>query len=99
MDAAYTGGVLTTKPLQFTGSRLHLNIDTLGSGSAIVALLDERGNKIPGFTAPECNRINADDVDYEVSWKNGADISSLAGKTVRVKILMRNTKLYALQSK
>ena len=99
MDSAYTGGVLTTKPLRFTGNRLHLNIDTQGNGSAVVALLDENGKKIPGFTAPECNRINADDVDYEVTWKNGADISSLSGRTVRVKILMHNTKLYSLQFK
>lgn len=97
MDSAYTGGVLTTKLLSFKGNRLQLNIDTHGSGMVKVAVLDEAGKEIPGFTAKECRSINADEVDLEVSWKNGADISSLAGRTVRVKILMNNTKLYALQ--
>ncbi len=99
MDSAYTGGVLTTRPLTFKGNRLSLNIDTYGSGSAKVAILDAAGKKIPGFTAKECRSINADEVDLEVSWKKGADISALAGRPVRVKISMRNTKIYALQFK
>ena len=97
MDAAYTGGVLTTKPLRFEGNRLCLNLDTAGSGSAKVAILDADGAPIPGFTAADCEIINADAIDYQVQWRNGADIASLAGRPIRLQVTMRNTKLYAIQ--
>ena len=97
MDAANTSGTLTTQPLLFRGTRLHLNIHTAGSGSAKVALLQPDGTPYPGFTASDCEMISADEIDYEVHWKSGPDLSALAGKPVRVQLEMRNTRLYALQ--
>ncbi len=97
MDAAYDGGVLTTRPLKFQGNRLHLNLDTAGSGSAKVAMLDAAGQPIPGFTAADCEIINADDTDYPVRWKNGPDVGSLEGRPIRLEFSMRNTRLFALQ--
>ena len=97
MDAAYTGGMLTTRPLRFEGNRLCLNLHTSGSGSARVAILDAAGAQIPGFFAADCKVINADAIDFEVQWKNGADLGALAGRPVRLQLLMRNTKLYAMQ--
>lgn len=97
LDAANAGGTLTTLPLTFKGSRLHLNIHTAGSGSARVALLGTDGTAYPGFSAADCELISADEIDYEVRWKGNADVSSLAGKPVRVQLEMRNAKLFALQ--
>lgn len=97
MDAPNAGGMLTTKPLNFKGDRLRLNIHTTGGGSARVALLDAQGKAFPGFNADECEVIQDDDVDFEVRWKNGPDVSSLAGQAVSVQVTMRNAKLYALQ--
>jgi len=97
MDAAYTGGVLTTRPLRFEGSRLCLNLHTSGSGSAKVAMLDAGGTPIPGFTAADCHVINADGIDFEVQWQKGVDVGVLAGQPVRLRLSMRNTKLYAIQ--
>lgn len=97
MDGAYEGGVLTTRPLVFTGNRLRLNIDTRGAGCAKVALLDAAGAAIPGFTTESCEAISADGTDFEVHWKEGSDLGMLAGKPVRVQVEMRDTKLYALQ--
>ena len=97
LDSAYAGGVLTTKPLAFSGKRLRLNLDTRGTGSAKVSLLDSEGQPLPGFSEEACEIINADDTDYAVRWKGGGNVSALTGKPVRVKISMRNTKLYAIQ--
>ncbi|MFA6547161.1 MAG: hypothetical protein WCS99_22280 [Limisphaerales bacterium] len=97
MDAANTHGTLITRPLVFKGNRLHLNIHTAGSGSAKVALLQADGTPHPGFASADCEIISADEIDYEVRWKGGVDISALAGKPVRVQLEMRNAKLYALQ--
>jgi hypothetical protein len=97
MDATNAGGTLTTRPLVFKGTRLHLNVHTTGGGSARVALLDAQGQALPGFTAEECEVIQDDAIDFEVRWKNGPDVSSLAGQQVRVQVTMRNAKCYALQ--
>ncbi|HSI65579.1 MAG TPA: hypothetical protein VLE43_20805 [Candidatus Saccharimonadia bacterium] len=97
MNAANTPGTLTTQPLLFRGNRLFLNIHTAGSGSVKVALLQPDGTPHPGFTNRDCELISADEIDYEVRWKDGAAVSALAGKPVRVQLEMRNAKLYALQ--
>lgn len=97
MDATNSPGTLTTRPLVFQGSRLFLNIHTAGSGSARAALLKADGTPYPGFAAADCELISADAIDYEVRWKGGADVSTLAGQPVRVQLEMRNAKLYALQ--
>ena len=97
MDAAYDGGVLTTRPLQFAGNRLFLNLDTAGCGSAKVAILDANGKPIPGFTTADCAVINTDAIDHPVQWRGGADVGALAGRSLRLQLSMRNTKLYALQ--
>ncbi|NQT11812.1 MAG: hypothetical protein HQ582_03630 [Planctomycetes bacterium] len=95
MDAAYTGGLLTTRPLRFQGNRLCLNLHTAGSGSAKVAILDAGGTPIPGFAAADCETIGADAIDCRVRWRGGADVAALAGRPVRLQLTMRNTKLYA----
>ena len=97
MDGGYTGGVFTTKPLTFTGNRLHLNLDTRGAGCARVALLDREGKPLAGFTIEQCDVINADDTDHVVRWKNQPDVGKLEGQVVCVQVEMRNTKLYAIQ--
>ena len=97
MDAPNTGGVLTTQPLVFKGDRLRLNLHTAGSGSARVALLNADGSAIASFTSDDCELISADDIDYEVRWKQGPEVSVHSDKPVRVQLTMHNAKLYALQ--
>jgi len=97
MDSAYQGGVLTTRPLTFTGRYLVLNLDTRGAGSAKVALLDAAGAPLPGFAAEQCTIIQADAINHVVQWKKSPDLGALAGRPIRVQITMRDTKLFALQ--
>jgi hypothetical protein len=89
---------LVTRPLTFTGRRLELNIDTRGLGYAQVGLEDEHGRPIPGYGVDDCVFINGNFVRHTVEWLGrGPDVSSLAGRTVRVVVKMRNTSLYSLQ--
>ncbi len=97
-EAAYTGGMLKTRPLKFQGNRLKLNLDTGAVGYAQVGLLDENGKLIPGFSVDECIYLNGDFIDTPVEWmKRGTDVSSLEGRTVQVVFRMRGTKLHAMQ--
>lgn len=96
-DFAYTGGTLLTPLLDFRGSGLELNLDTSGGGVGRVAILDERGAPIPGFSMLEADQLNGNSVRMQVSWKGRTDLSSLAGKRIRLFFRMRNAKLYAFQ--
>ena len=97
LDAGPAGGTLTTRPLVFKGERLCLNIHVAGGGSVRVALLGTDGSPLPGFTADDCEIINADSINHEVRWKQGSAVGVHAGKPVRVRLIMCNAKLYALQ--
>ena len=89
---------MTTKPFTFTGDNLQLNIDTDAAGYAQVGFIDENGKPIEGYNVNDCIYINGDFIDTPVEWlKTGTDVSKLQGKTVRLVIKMRGSKLYALQ--
>ena len=99
IDSPYDrDAIIVTNPLTFSGNRLTLNIDTDATGYAQVGLLDEHGTPVSGFSVDECVYINGDFIDTEVEWlKQGKDLSDLIGRTVRLVIRMRGSKLYAMQ--
>ncbi|MBI3921580.1 MAG: hypothetical protein HY318_09205 [Armatimonadetes bacterium] len=96
-DAPYTGGWLVTPPVVFDGNRLELNIDVAAMGLARVEIQDEQGKPIPGYSLEECDRILFNDVAYTVKWRGKSEVSSVAGKPVRLKFFLRSAKLYAFQ--
>ena len=96
-DADYRGGILTTPPLMFAGNQLELNIDTGAGGIAQVEILDVSGQAIKGFSRDEADIINGSDVRKMVTWNRRPELGSLAGKPVRLRVFMRDAKLYAFQ--
>lgn len=96
--AEYTSGEFTTPPLRFSGSRLVLNIDTSATGTARVELQDEKGTPIPGYALADCDWIHtSNQISRPVSWKGKAAVSELAGKPIRMRVVMKSTDLYAFQ--
>jgi hypothetical protein len=95
--ADYTGGVLLTPVIRFSGSQLELNLDTGAGGFARVAILDEAGKPVPGFGFHDSDELNGNRVNLPVTWNGNADLSVLAGKPIRLHIRMRSAKLYAFQ--
>ena len=97
-DAPETGGWLLTPPIVFSGKRLRLNIDTGAVGFAQVELRDAAdGKPIPGFELQQCEEVIGNYTDYYVQWKSTNDVSSLAGKPVRLYFKMTRAKLFAFQ--
>ncbi len=65
-------------------------------GSTLYAeVCQEDGKPIPGFTRDECRAVSADSTKQIVAWKNGDNLESLAGKPVRIKFYLTNSKIYA----
>lgn len=95
--AEYDGGELVTRPFRFAGDRLDLNFSTSAVGSIRVEIQNESGQPFPGFAAADCLEVIGNELDRTVRWKSGSDVSTLAGKTVRLRFVMKDADLYALR--
>lgn len=97
VDADHRGGSFTTPAITFQGKCLRLNIDTGSMGTAFVELQDAEGHPLPGFALSDCEEIGGNFIDQQVYWKGSADVSSLAGKPIRIHFKLKRAKLYAFQ--
>ena len=95
-DTPYEGGELTTVPLVFTGKSLELNVQTSVAGHVLVELL-HNGESIQGYSASDADLVKGNFIAKTVTWNGQSDISSLVGKSVQVRFVMRDSKLYAFQ--
>jgi hypothetical protein len=94
MNADVEPGVLTTRPVTFSGRRLFVNAE-VPSGTLRVEVRDEQGNPIKPFTLANSVPFKGDKTLVALEWKDGADLSSLAGQSVRFHFELTNGSLYA----
>ena len=97
VNAPYSGGEFTTRPLTFAGQELEINFATSAAGSLRVEIQDADGNPIEGFTLEDCPKIFDDRLDHVVGWEQGSDLSGLAGKPVRLRFVLKDADLYSLR--
>jgi len=97
VNAPYAGGEFTTKPLTFDGRELVINYSTSAVGSVQVEIQDAGGNPVNGFTLAQCPEIYGDQIERVVTWEGGSDVSTLAGKPVRLRFVMRDADLYSIR--
>lgn len=95
VNAPLTGGSLLTKPVIFSGNKLSINFSTSAYGSVRVEIQDINGKPLPGFSLKDCPPVFGDTVDRTVYWNKGSDLSSIAGKTVRLRFVMSDADLYS----
>jgi hypothetical protein len=81
----------------FAGRCLRLNIDTGAMGTAFVEIRNAQGQPVAGFTLAEAEEIGGNYIDQRVYWRGRTDVSSLAGKPIRLFFRMTRAKLYAFQ--
>ena len=94
MDAGETPGVLTTRPVRFTGKYLFVNVDADG-GELRVEVLGADGKVIEPLTRQNSVAVGADKMLQRVDWKGVKDLSTVAGRPVRFRFHLRNGRLYA----
>ncbi|MCX7699684.1 MAG: glycoside hydrolase [Gemmataceae bacterium] len=90
-------GEMLTRLLRFSGNQLMVNYSTSAGGSLRVELQDESGRPIPGFRLDECEPMIGDSIQQPVRWKNNPDLSPWAGKLVRLRFVLEDADLYAIQ--
>ena len=52
---------------------------------------------IAGFALDDCREIFGDTLERTVTWKQGADVSKLAGQAVRLHFTLSDADLYSFQ--
>ena len=88
---------MITRPLRFNGNKLVVNYSTSAGGSLSVEIQDADGQPQPGFALADCRPLVGDAIEQTVTWTGGADLSSLAGRPVRLRFAMLEADLFALQ--
>jgi hypothetical protein len=97
LRAGSHGGEFSTRPLTFTGKTLTINFSTSAAGSIRVEVQDLSGQPIPGFALDDCPETFGDRIDQVVAWKQGSDLSNLAGQPVRLRFVMKDADLYSIR--
>ena len=97
LNAPLSGGAFTSRPLIFSGKQLSVNYATSAAGSLRVEIQDADGKPLPGFSLEDCLEHYGDSVEQIVSWKGGSDVSSLAGKPVRLRFVLADGDVYSFR--
>jgi len=97
VHAGAKGGELITPPLTVNGANLHLNVSTAAAGSIRVEVQNADGKPLPGLALADCVEIFGDEIDRRVRWADGKDLKKAAGQTIRLRFVMREADLFALQ--
>jgi hypothetical protein len=93
LDAGTEEGTLLTKPIWLAGRPLHLNVDVRSAGSASVSVCHWNGQfPLQGFE--KSIPITTDATDTVVRW-SAESLEKLSGQCVRLKIQLRNAKLFS----
>ena len=88
---------VTTKVLVLAGRNLQLNVDTSAGGVVKVEIMDDPSEPIPGFAQPDCDELNGNYIRVPVCWGRKTGVRALAGKTIGLRFVMRDPKLYSFQ--
>ena len=100
VNAPWSGGSVTTKPLTFAvaeagATRLLVNASTSGSGFVRCEVRDIGGVPIPGFSLAVSEEASGDEIELEMKWKGGNDLSSLAGKPVILHFELKDADIFS----
>lgn len=100
-DADREPGMLLTKPIIVKNDKLFINVNSSDGGLKVAIVEPDAhvpgGKVLDGFDKDDCDVINKDSVDCQVTWKGSPSLERLKGKRVRLKFWLKNASLYAFQ--
>lgn len=97
VNAPLRGGELITRRLKFSGDRLTLNFASSAAGDIRVEIQNAEGKPLSGFELDNCHPLFGDSLGRTVVWKDGGDVSRLAGQPVRLRFSLRDSDLFSFQ--
>jgi hypothetical protein len=97
LRAGYDGGEVVTRPMIVEGNALLLNFETSAAGGIRVEVQDAEGTPLPGFTLDDAVETIGNEIERPVFWTHGSDVSSLAGRPIRLRFALKDAGLYAMR--
>jgi hypothetical protein len=97
VTAPWAGGEMITKPFIFAGKELEVNLRTSAAGSVRVEIQNRTGRPIRGYSMEDCPEVIGDEVARVIAWRAGPDVSRLAGRTVRLRFVLKDADLYSFR--
>jgi hypothetical protein len=97
VSAPYAGGELLSRLITFSGRHLEINFASSAAGGVQIEIQDAAGTPIAGFALTECPEMIGDRIQQKVVWKRGSDLSALAGRPVRLRVVLRDAELYSFR--
>jgi len=97
LTAPLDGGEVVTKPIVFKGDRLVINYSTSAAGGVRIEIQDAEGRPLKGFSRADCHEIFGDEIEREVTWKQGAGVGDLASKPVRLRFFLKDAELFSFR--
>jgi hypothetical protein len=62
-----------------------------------IEITDAEGKPLPGYSLEESAEIVGDEFEGTARWRSGSDVSKLAGRIVRLHLVLKDADLYALR--
>lgn len=91
--SAYSAnGTMTTQSFVADEDRITVNYRTSAYGTLKVAVLQEDGTPLEGFSFDDCEEIYGDETDYRPKWKSE---KSLKGKKIRLAFRLQDAEVFA----
>ncbi len=97
LQGPYSGGEFVTKPIVFSGKSLVINAETSAAGGVGVEIQGVDGKPLDGYRLKDCIEFYGDKIAHTVKWKGGSDLSSLAGKPVRLRLRISDADFYSFR--
>ena len=97
VSAPANGGEMVTRPIVFSGDNLVLNFSSSAAGGIQVEILDENGEPLPGYSLHDCSPVFGDSVKRVVPWGENTDLSSLKGKIIKLRFVLKDADLYSFR--
>ncbi len=94
---------VVTRSFSFSGSRLHLNVETAlqqwgaGPPELRVELLEPNHDYVAGYRFEDADPMTSSGLDNVASWSGNADLSQFAGRPVKLRFYFKNCKLYSFR--
>ena len=88
-DAGEKEGILTTRPVRFSGKHLFVNVD----GELWAEVLGTNGEVL--LAKDDCETVRGDSTKVEMRWKGASNLAAFAGQPVRFRFHLRDARLYS----
>ncbi|MCH7685968.1 MAG: hypothetical protein IH899_04680 [Planctomycetes bacterium] len=95
LDAGRTPGVVTTRPLSFSGKRLFINAEVAEGGSIRVELLSRKNKPLQNYSLSDSIPITTGAVKISVGWKQVTESQLPTRKHIRLRFELKHVKLYS----